>query len=277
LILLIVERTIVEYAPEKEQLSGQETNVPRKRKMTSVLVDVYEPDYLANLLSAFMQVQRVNLVTRGLCDIFWFAIDGHSITIERKSWLDLLNSLDRLQKQLRTATNHADEVGLIVEGVAVPLDGGEIALYEQGKNDKYLRQMKISGTKYNNIMAYLWELDKNGISVYHTSTIKGTAWALKAFVDNSQKTEHTLLKHYVRTRQIKWQSNPMVETIMAIKDEDGYIIGEKKAIEMAEQIGTLWDIIHLTPEAIAFACRGIGLSTAKRLIKAVKGEKHGST
>jgi ERCC4-type nuclease len=241
--------------------------------MANIIVDVYEPDFMAQLLSAFMQVRRQNLVQQGLCDYFWFAVDGHSITIERKSWLDLLNSLDRLQKQLRTATNHADEVGLLIEGVAVPLDGGEIAIYEQGKTDKYLRQVKISGTKYNNIMAYLWEIDKLGISVYHTSTIKASAWALKAFVDNSQKTEHTLLRHYVRTKAIKWQSNPMVETLMGIRDDKGTFIGEKTAQELVKKLGSLYEIMQLEPESISYECSGVGLATAKRIIKALKGEK----
>jgi ERCC4-type nuclease len=122
-------------------------------------------------------------------------------------------------------------------------------------------------------MSYLWSLDKLGISVYHTSTLAATVWALKSFVDDSQKTEHTLLKHYVRTKAIKWQSNPMIETIMGIKDADGTIVGEKGAIELLKQIGSLWDIVHLPPEEIAYSCKGIGIPTAKRLIKAMKGEK----
>lgn len=239
--------------------------------MSFIVQDVYEPDYMERLLSMFMQVGRQNLVQQGLCDYFWYAIDGHSITIERKYWLDLLSNLNRLEKQLRTATNHANEVGLLVEGIALPLAGGEIAVYQEGRSDKYLRRVKISGAKYADIMAYLWRLDKEGISVYHTSTIAGSAWALKAFVENSQKTEHTLLRHYVRTRAIKWQSNPMVETIMGIKDEQGTVVGEKKAIELVEQIGSFWDIIHLPPEEIAHACDGIGIATAKRLINATKG------
>lgn len=242
--------------------------------MSNIVVDVYEPDYMAQMLSSFMQVGRQNLVQQGLCDYFWFSGDGHSITMERKEWSDLLANLARLEKQLRTATNHADEVGLIAEGVPIPLAGGEIALYQMGKSDKYLRRTKISGVKYASVMAYIWQLRRTAnITTYFTSTIQATAWALKTFVENSQKQESTLLQHYVRTRQIKWQSSPMVETIMGIKDEDGYIVGEKKAVELTEQIGNLWDIVHLAPEAIAYSCAGIGLPTARRLIKAMKGEK----
>lgn len=242
--------------------------------MSFIVVDTYEPSYMAQLLSAFMQVQRQNLVQQGLSDYFWFAADGHSITMERKEITDLLSNMARLEKQLRTATNHADEVGLIVEGVPVPLAGGEIAIYQMGKNDKYLRRATISGVKYTSMMAYIWQLRRTAnITTYFTTTIHATAWALKTFVENSQKSESSLLQHYVRTKQIKWQSNPMVETISGIKDETGYVVGEKKAIELVEKIGNLWDIIHLDPEVIAYECDGIGIGTAKRLIKAVKGGK----
>lgn len=241
--------------------------------MTFIVQDVYEPDYMERLLSAFMQVGKQNLVQQGLLDYFWFASDGHSITMERKEMTDLLANLPRLEKQLRVATNHADEVGLIIEGMPIPLAGGEIALYQMGKNPKYLRQAKISGMQYASIMAYVWQLRRTAnITTYFTTTIQATAWALKVFVENSQKQESTLLQHYVRTRQIKWQSNPMVETITGIKDENGYVVGEKKAIELVEQIGSFWDIIHLAPEEIAHACNGIGIGTAKRLIEATKGK-----
>lgn len=242
--------------------------------MSFIVQDVYEPDYMERLLSMFMQVGRQNLVQQGLLDYFWFAADGHSITMERKEWSDLLSNLPRLEKQLRTATNHADEVALIAEGVPIPLAGGEIALYHTGKNDKYLHRAKISGVKYTSVMAYIWQLRRTAnITTYFTSTIQATAWMLKTFVENSQKAESSLLQHYVRTKQIKWRSNPMVESITGIKDEDGYVVGEKKAIELVKQVGSLWDIIHLAPEEIAYSCEGIGIGTARRLINAIKTNK----
>jgi len=96
--------------------------------MSFIVQDSYEPDYMERLLSMFMQVKRENLVQKGLLDYFWFSSEGHSITAERKEILDLLNNLPRLEKQLRTATNHADEVMLIVGGIYKPLTGGEIAI-----------------------------------------------------------------------------------------------------------------------------------------------------
>jgi len=281
LILFIMVFAIVPYVIGGERTLGKKPinkkQMPQRKgggkdSVSSIVVDIYEPDIMAQYLSSFMQVQRQNLVQQGLCDFFWFALDGHSITMERKEWSDFLSNFNRLEKQLRTATNHADEVGLIVEGVPVPLAGGEIALYHTGKNDKYLRRVKISGVKYASAMAYIWQLRRTAnITTYFTPTIQGTAWALKTFVENSQKKDSQLLQHYVRTRQIKWQSNPMVETLTGIKDESGYVLGEKKAVELVEQVGSMWDIIHMAPEAIADVCDGIGIGTARRLIKAIKG------
>lgn len=239
--------------------------------MSFIVLDIYEPGYLASMLSSFMQVTRQNLVQQGLLDAFWFAGDGHSVTMERKELSDFLNNMPRLENQLRKATNHADEVSLIIEGVPVPLAGGETAEYRVGKNPKYLRQYKISGVQYNAMMGYVWKIKQTAnITTYFTTTIQATAWALKTFVEDSQSSSSTILQHYTRTRQIKWQSNPMVETIMGVKDEDGYVVGEKKAVELATKIGSLWDIVHLPPEEINFSCNGIGLPTARRLINAVK-------
>lgn len=246
--------------------------------MSFIVQDVYEPDHMEKLLSAFMQVQKQNLVQQGLLDYFWYAGDGHAITMERKEITDFMSNMPRLEKQLRTATNHAEEVGLIIEGVAVPLEDGKVAVYRMGKSDKYMRQVKISGVRYNSIVAYIWQLKRAAnITTYFTSTIYATAWMLKTFVENSQKPDSSLLQHYARTKQIKWQSDPMVESITGIKDEHGYVVGEKKAIELVKQIGSLWDIVTTAPEEIDYACDGIGVGTARRLINAVKGIRPSSS
>lgn len=252
--------------------------------MSSIVLDVYEPDDLYRMLSMFLQVNKENLEKRDLCDIFWFAGDGHPITLERKTWRDLISSIEkggyravdsRLESRLRKASKIPDiEVGIILEGVALPLAGGETALFVEGKNDKYLRRTFISGMKYDSIWAILWQLrTKWNIITYQTGSMIGTAWMVKTFVENSQKTEFNILQHYVRTTPVKWQANPMVETLMGIKDGDGYVVGEKKAQELVEKVGSLGDIIWLEPEEVAKMCKGIGLGTVKRLNNAIRGIK----
>lgn len=248
--------------------------------MSFVTLDVYEPDDLERMLSMFLQVGRENLEKRDLCDLFWFAFDGHPITMERKTWRDLINSIEkgghravdsRLESRLRKASRIPDiELGLMLEGIAVPLAGGEIAIFEPAKNEKYLYRKHISGMKFDAIYAILWQLRQEwNIVTYFSPSMFGTAWMVKTFVENSQKAGYAILQHYVRTHPVKWQSNPAVETIMGIKDEDGYVVGEKKAIALVENIGSVYDILQKSPEEIATLCRGLGISTAERLIEAL--------
>jgi len=252
--------------------------------MSFVVIDTFEPGDLERMLSMFLSVSRENLEKRDLCDFFWFAGDVHPVTLERKTWRDMIGSIEkgghrsvdsRLESRLRKASRIPNiEVGIILEGVALPLAGGETALFAEGKNDKYLRKVYISQMKYDAIWAILWQLrTKWGIITYPTSSMMATAWVVQTFVKNSQKAEFNILQHYVRTTPVKWQSNPMVETVMGVKDTEGYVVGEKKAIELVEKIGCLWDIVHLPVEEITYACNGIGRSTAERLIKAMKGVK----
>jgi len=235
-----------------------------------IVVDVFEPDHLAQLLSQFLRVHRENLVVKGLSDYFWFAGDGHRITLERKTWADLIASQGRIETQLRMATNNAEEVGLIVEGIADPLYGGEIGLFQKSGDGKWFRRAKISDWRYDALQAFLYRLDKEGITVYHTASMEATSWALKAFVENSQKQEFTTMRRYVKTKPILWKPDPIMETLMGIKDDKGHILGEKKAAEIIKRFGSIWKAIHRDPDEIASVCSGIGLATATRLIELLK-------
>lgn len=243
--------------------------------MSTIIVDVFEPDFMAELLTPLMKVVRDNLVTKGLCDYFWFAGDGHKITIERKTWSDLLNSQDRIERQLRTATLNSDEVGLLVEGVADPLFGGETGLFIRSKNGEWFRKSKVSTWRFDAIMALLYRLDKEGITVYHTSSIYGTAWALKAFVENSQKKEFTTMKRYVKTKPVLWSPDPIIESLMYIQDEKGHILGEKRAKELIKNFGSIWNAIHRDPEEVAMVCKGISVRTMERLRELLKKDGRG--
>ena len=163
-------------------------------------------------------------------------------------------------------------MGVVVRGIPVPLAGGEIALFDEGRNDKYLRRIHISGTKYAEVVAFLWRLDKEGVSVYQTTTTLAFVLFLKTVVENSLKPEFTTLKRYIRGRTLAllWTPNPVVESFMGIKDGNGYVLGEKKAKEVAKQFGSLWNAANATPTDIAGKCYGVGLATAKRFLEAIR-------
>lgn len=241
--------------------------------MSTIVMDVFEPDHMYAYLSQMMQVVRFNLVQQNLCDYMWFAIDGHQITLERKTWQDLIHSRDRIEAQLRRATQHTQEVGLIVEGLAEPTADGNTRLYDlrlSKKGDRYFRESKISKYRYDALESFLWRLDKEGISVYNSASMESTAWQLKTFVEASQDMKNTTLKHYIRTKAINWKADPRVRTAMSIYDEHGAVLGEIKAKELIKRFGSVWEAIHKTPQEIEMECIGIGVPLATRLIKALK-------
>lgn len=241
--------------------------------MPAIVVDIYEPESIKQLLGQMMQVQIQNLENLDLCDYFWAAADSHTVTLERKTWTDLMAHIGSLEVRLRKATRVANEVGLLVEGVADPCEGGEIATYDfstSRKGKSYFYQNRISKMKYDFIMAFLWRLDKTGISVYYTNSLRGTAWALRAFVENEQNIKHTTLERYVKTKPILWNPDPVLETLMGIKDERGAVLGPKRAAELLKQWDNVWEIIHQRPETISMLCPGISMAMAKRLVEALK-------
>jgi len=242
--------------------------------MPALIVDIHEDDNIAQWLSQYIQVGRGNLEPLGLLDYMWFAADGHQITLEHKTWqaLTSIHEQGRLETQLHKASGGDKELGVVVRGIPVPLAGGEIALFDEGRNDKYLRRIHISGTKYAEVVAFLWRLDKEGVSVYQTTTTLAFVLFLKTVVENSLKPEFTTLKRYIRGRTLAllWTPDPVVESFMGIKDGNGYVLGEKKAKEVAKQFGSLWNAANATPTDIAGKCYGVGLATAKRFLEAIR-------
>jgi ERCC4-type nuclease len=100
-------------------------------KMSVVIVDVHEHGEIPKKLRALLQVHVQALEPLGFCDYLYYGFDNHSITLERKHWSDLINSIDRVEVQLRKATKVANEVGLLVEGVAVPTDDCQTITFEE--------------------------------------------------------------------------------------------------------------------------------------------------
>lgn len=244
--------------------------------MTTIIIDQCEPNSMFVYLSMIMQPIKEDLEPKGYCDYLWLDINGHSHTEERKTWNDLLSNIHgRLEGQLRKATLNAWHVGLIVEGLAVPYADGNIAIMDlrYGKRGFYATQTRVASKwKYEQVMKHLWKLRATGIDITFTLSMEATAWTLKAFVESSQDPTNKALQEYSRTRAQMWRADPIVEMLMAVKDDYGYVLGEKRAEEVKRQFKTFWGAIHQSPENIASNCAGIGDNMAIRFIEALKAE-----
>jgi hypothetical protein len=240
----------------------------------TLMVDIFEPVQIEDLIAQSIPVTRTGLNGMGIADYTWYAVDGHRIQVERKQIDEILSGMDRVEEQLRRElSNGIEETILLYEGTCEPIAGLRMAVqsYKVSKNDKVLVPHHQYNISYGGLHAWLSQLDKAGITIIHTCHYIGTAHALVALYMNSQKTEHTTLKRYVKEHIRIEQYNPHVLTLMGIK---GAGLGEAKAKALVERYGTVWYILNQSAEDLAETLVGeegkrLGLIQANKLLKAI--------
>lgn len=213
--------------------------------METIVLDIFESQIMEEELSKTLRVVRHNLVHEGLADIFWVAYGGHRITLEHKTAEQLLAEMGkRLDDQLRRYTTQVEEVGLVVDGIVTPVEGKpQCYIWDVKGNTPHLkyrwvkgkRQVMVSNHSFQKLYAYIWQLDKAGITTYLFPTTNALCLGVSAMVYNSMKEEHSTLKRYHRTRPILWTPDPYVGTLMGVS---GAPIGERTARRLLDKYGT---------------------------------------
>ncbi len=227
-----------------------------------VVLDVFEHPNMEKGLSVHLNVIRENLVPKGLADIYW--VSDHKITFEHKTMEQLLSEMgQRLDDQLRKHTQHADEVGLVVDGLVTPYPGGGCQLWAVSKTKGVFYKKGRHAAGFEELQAYLWRLDKEGITVYQFPDITSLCLGVSAFVYNSLKKEHKTLRRYVKTKPILWEPDPYLETLMGIS---GARIGEKTAQKLIGKWKTPFEVFVAKGEDVEAE---IGVEVTKRLWKGI--------
>ena len=248
----------------------------------TILVDVYEPVEIENILKQVVPTIRMSLnhSDEGFADYLWFAVDGHRIQVERKQCGELLSSLDDAEEQLgREVNNGVEETILLIEGVCSPVPGFSRATqtYIRPKSSKSGRDLLIAGKTFNvNYVGYqAWksQLDKAGITIVETFNWEATALTLVGLYNNSQKLEHTTLRRYIKEHITVHPFNEHVISLMGIR---GANLGEARAKALIERYGTVWYTLSQSAEDLAETLVGeedkqkrLGLVIARKLMKAI--------
>jgi len=245
----------------------------------TILVDVFEPKEIEEILKQVVPTIRMSLnhSEEGFADYLWFAVDGHRIQVERKQSGEILSSLDDVEEQLgREINNGVEETILLIEGVCGPVPGFSRATQTYIKPKKSSRNMLIEGKKFNvnyvGLQAWKSQLDKAGITIVETFDWEATALTLVALYNNSQKSEHTTLRRYIKPHITVQPFNEHVLTLMGIR---GVNLGEARAKALIERYGTVWYTISQSAEDLAETLVGdevkkrLGLVTAKKILSAI--------
>lgn len=229
-----------------------------------LLIDNFEPTEIERLLSQTATTIRTPLNQRGIADYYWCCYDGHATQLERKQWNELLAEFDEIEEQLRRYIDNTTEMGLIVEGVLAPHSlGCETWKVEP---NSYVSRKQIFKRRYTEVLAWLWSLDKQGVTVYQTPHYVATAYAISAFYHNSQKSEHTTLRRYIKVKPASWIPNPHIQNLINLRHPD-LRLGEEKATALVERFGSYWGVITRTEEELC-EVEGIGPATAKAILRA---------
>lgn len=230
-----------------------------------ILVDSFEPEQMLLLIRHSENSTRMALNARGRADYFFTACDGHSIQIERKQAAELLSEgLSEVEDQLRRQYPNADESILLIEGVIGPSEKG-CAAYRRAKDGKVFYRQRSVRTSYSGLMAWIWRLDKSGISVYFTSDLAGTAKAITAIYRSAQKEEHKTLNRYVKPKIYLADLDPFIKTLMGIEGVD---LGEKLATRLIEEFGCPINVMLADEEELQ-EIEGIGPGIVRQLMDAL--------
>ena len=205
--------------------------------MTNLLIqDVNEPIEFIPLLSPVVPFTVNALNSQGYADYKWDKYNGRSRQVERKTWAELLTSVDKVEEQLhRHLTKNPDiELVFMLEGVVVQGELGAHILQPTNNNRLY-----SVGHRYNSrlsgIYSWLFEIT-NYLTVVQTTSIRESAVCLTSMYTHDQKSNHTTFRRHIK--QVATGINPMVVTLMGASQG----LGDKRATSLIEFAGTPWNI-----------------------------------
>lgn len=228
-----------------------------------LFVDIHEPHTIIRLLKqSIPDVFQQSLNSNNISDYYWMGVDGHTIQIERKQYGELVGEFDYIEEIIRKYMDNSDEMYLLIEGVLRPTQIGVEALEIFGKKVISMHSFK---RRYSEVMAWLWQLDKKGVTIINTFDEYSTAVAISAFYKNSLNTEHTTLERYIKHKNKAWHPNPHVQNLI---DVYGVNLGPVKAEAAIKQFGTYWNVINQNSESLA-SIEGWGEKTALQLLRAI--------
>lgn len=250
-----------------------------------IFIDNAEPEDIINFIKPTIPVEVQSLNQKLMADYFFIAADGHRVQLNRTQAGELLSNIDSFEDELRRYYNNAEETYAIIEGIISPYKIGaakmpsEIslrkaapapgALYAYAVSTKGWiyreQQFNISNKLFK---AWLYQIDKAGISVVYTINDIDTAASLVAIYENSQKPEHTTLQRYLRPRITVRDHNKHVQALINLSSAYRLNIGEVKAQALIDRFGTLGAILLSEPDELC-EVEGIGRGIADNLLKAI--------
>lgn len=226
-------------------------------------IDVHEPSDAMSLMGSSVACSREVLNEHQWGDYRWQCSDSSWVNVERKTWPEILASLDSVEDQLRRHKKNQPNARLIfvLEGMVSPAADGTYTLKETGQK-LWVRGYK-SGTRVGRILAWLYEASQF-VEVFQTTTYEMTCQFLVQAYKQDQKveSEHKTFNRYFK--KMTFHPNPQVLMLIGIMPG----IGEVKAEAIIARFTTLWQVLNASPGELS-SVPGIGDKTARTLLSRI--------
>lgn len=232
-------------------------------------IDIHEPLELVNLIGQAVPMETRSINSEGWADYIWETDDGIN-QLERKTWADMLTSVSSIEEQLRRQldAHPQSKLMLLVEGIAVPahdmLGGTAIATRTKAKPNIFYSRRQ-SYVSLQAMYAWLYQVSKY-MEVYCTPDIEATAKAIVAFYTSDLKGEHQTLHRHIK--EVVFHPNPQVTALMGLI----HGLGPTKGEALIAKFGTVWGVIHSSPDELATAQR-VGPEGRKYPVSPVEARK----
>jgi len=247
-----------------------------------IFIDVFEPTNIEDLIKQSVPTIKDSFNFKGFPDYTWVDVFNRRIGVSRKKIGELLGDMSGAEEQLGRDIDRVDELWLIIEDAVYSptlyakknkqtIPG--IQTWIMAKDKALLRPYHKFGVSIAALSAWLYQLDKAGISHIETFNYEHTASSLIALYNSSQQREHATLKRYIRTKAVHRDWNPHVLSLMGIhtRTDSGMcrtFIGEKKAKALIDRYGTVWEVLCQDADELALT-ESVGIIDATKLLRAI--------
>lgn len=270
-----------------------------------ILSDVAEPDKLVNLIQqAIPSSTKAPLNQSKIADYFFGNYEGKRIQFGRVQAGELIGDIDSMEDELRRYYDSADETSQIIEGLLSPVRlymkegsakvsdhstlryistrdlGAKVFAYPVQPGGFIEHGHSFTTVRMSELYAWIYRLDKFGVSTFFTNNWEETARFLIAAYRNEQKPpeEHSTFRRIYRPRvHIKHdkdmspeelEEHNFIKALVFLSSAYGLGIGEVRAKAIADKFCNIFHLATSSVDEIT-QVEGIGKRMAEKILSSL--------
>ena len=283
-----------------------------------ILADTSEPDSIVNLLQqAIPSTAKSPLNQHNMADYFFGNYEGRRIQFGRVQAGELVGNVDSMEDELKRYYDSADETNQIIEGLLSPVKlymkgaAAEITSTGEGRLGGAVRRSSIGSsiassrdlgakifaypvapsgfiehghsfttTRMLELYAWIYRLDKLGVSTFYTNNWEETARFLIAAYKNEQKSPeahstfqriyrpHIYIKTEKNMTKEELDTHRLTKSLMFLSSAYNLEIGEVKAKALADKFCNILDIAMASVSDLR-SVDGIGITMAEKILSSL--------